>query len=62
MERINKAEKIEVNGFCWYVQEFDKPDGNLVAVNLYDADGDFVCEFKDYNEMMHFLKDAKNVQ
>lgn len=62
MEKISKADKIEVNGFEWFVQEFDRPDGNLEAVNLYDADGDFVCEFQDYNEMMHFIKDATIMQ
>lgn len=59
---IKNAEKITVNGFTWYIQEFDKPDGNLAAVNLYDADGDFVCEFQDYNEMMRFVKDATILQ
>ena len=51
-------EEIEVNGFLWKWQELDSPDGNLEAINLYDSDGDFVCEFRDYKEMIHFLKGA----
>lgn len=62
IDMICKDKKVEVNGFTWFVQEFDRPDGNLEAVNLYDADGDFVCEFQDYNEMMHFIKDATIMQ
>lgn len=52
----SKTEKIEVNGFTWNWQEIDTPDGNLEAINLYDAEGNFVTEFKDYKEMIHFLK------
>ena len=50
--------KIEVEGFTWYWQEIDRPDGNLECVRLYDADEEFVCEFSDYKEMLHFLKGA----
>lgn len=48
-------EKIEVNGFLWLFEEIDRPDGTLQAVNLYDAEGEIVCEFADYKEMMRFL-------
>ena len=50
--------KIEVDGYTWYWQEFDRPDGNLECVRLFDANGDVVCEFDDYKEMLHFLRGA----
>lgn len=54
-DTIQKADSIEVNGFKWYFQEFDKPDGNLDAINLYDANGDFVEEFNSMEEMMKYV-------
>ena len=52
-DMICKDKKIEVNGFTWYFQEFI--EGNKHEFNLYDADGDFVCEFDSMEEMMHFV-------
>ena len=52
---IGKVERIEVNGFTWFWQEFTNPDGKLEAIRLYAGDGDFVTEFGDYREMIYFL-------
>lgn len=50
---MKEAIKIEVDGFTWYYQEFEN-DG----VNLYDNDGELVCDFSSCSEMLHFLKGA----
>lgn len=47
---IQKAEKIEVNGYIWFVQKFAE------GVNLYDSDGDFVAEFESMEEVMRFIQ------
>ena len=52
---MDKAERIEVNGFTWYWQEVSNADGKLLAINLFDANGEFVTEFSDYKEMVYFL-------
>ena len=52
---ISKAERITINGFTWYFQTFRTEDGKIEAVTLYASDGDYVTEFKDHEEMIHFL-------
>ena len=52
---VGKPEKIEANNKTWYFQQFCGWNGNLKAVNLYDEDGDFVCEFRSVEEMNDFI-------
>lgn len=52
-EMIQDAEKVEVNGFTWYFQEFI--EGDKHEFNLYDAEGDFVAEFGSMEEMMRYV-------
>ena len=52
---IRAVEQITRNGLKWFYQEFDRPDGQLEAVNLYDENGDFVDEFNSYDDMMIYI-------
>ena len=53
---IKAPEQIEsAGGMKWWIQEFDRADGQLEAVNLYDEDGDFVGEFESMEELGEFL-------
>ena len=47
-------------GRDWWYQQFNGWDGNLKAVNLYDEDGVFVCEFDSLEELMYFVKGVKS--
>ena len=52
---IMEVEQITRNGRKWYFQEFDRPDGQLEAVNLYDDTGDYVREFDSYEDMIAYI-------
>lgn len=52
---IKAVEQITRNGRKWYFQEFDRPDGQLEAVNLYDDTGDYVREFDSYEDMIAYI-------
>ena len=52
---IKAPEKIEAAGASWWMQQFFSVKGDLEAVNLYDADGDFVAEFESMEELSEFL-------
>ena len=43
--------KITVGGKDWYYQKFYDDDGEVEAVNLYDAGGDFVREYSSLNRL-----------
>ena len=53
---ISEVVKITANGRKWYYQQFNKWDGNLKCVNLYDEDGEFVCEFQSMEELKAFVE------
>ena len=55
MGYIMEVEQITRNGRKWYFQEFDRPDGQLEAVNLYDDTGAFVGEFESYGDMYIYI-------
>ena len=55
MNYITKVERISRNGRNWFYQEFDRYDGQLEAVNLYDENGDFVEEFRSIEEMNRYI-------
>lgn len=57
---IEEPVRFRVNGRDWWYQQFNKWDGNLEAVNLYDEDGVFVCEFESLDELMYFVKGVKD--
>ena len=40
----------------WYMQEFDKDDGTLDVINLYDDNGDFVQEFRDMADLHSYIR------
>ena len=50
---ICKDEKITINGITWYFQKF--VEGGKTEYNLYDEEGNFVAEFKDFEEMIRFV-------
>lgn len=52
---ISEVMEMTRDGLKWYFQEFDRPDGQLEAVNLYDENGDFVEEFSSYDDMMIYI-------
>ena len=52
---IRAVEQITRNGLKWFYQEFDRHDGQLEAVNLYDSNGDFVEEFDSYEDMTAYI-------
>lgn len=56
MNYITKVERISRNGRNWFYQEFDRYDGQLEAVNLYDENGDFVEEFNSYEDMTAYIE------
>ena len=55
MGYIMEVEQITRNGRKWYFQEFDRPDGQLEAVNLYDDTWDYVREFDSYEDMIAYI-------
>ena len=55
MNYITKVELISRNGRNWFYQEFDRYDGQLEAVNLYDENGDFIEEFRSFEEMIRYI-------
>ena len=55
MNYITKVERISRNGRNWFYQEFDRYDGQLEDVNLYDENGDFVEEFRSIEEMNRYI-------
>lgn len=56
---IEEPVKIEIDGSTFYYQQFNRWDGNLKSVNLYDEDGDFVCEFDSIENMIEFARGMK---
>ena len=52
---IGKPEQIEVNGKWYWIQEFNRWDGTLKAINLYDEDGDIIGEFNDMDMLLDFV-------
>lgn len=52
---ITEVVQITRNGRKWYYQEFDRPDGQFEAINLYDDTGDFVEEFNSYEDMTAYI-------
>ena len=52
---ISEVMEMTRNGLKWFYQEFDRPDGQLEAVNLYDENGDFVGEFNSYEDMTAYI-------
>lgn len=53
---IEAPEQITVNGFTWWIQQFNKVTGEVDAVNLYDEDGNFICEFESVEELTEFVE------
>lgn len=53
---IEDVQKVEVNGRVWYYQQFNTWDGNLKYVNLFDSEGEFVCEFPDEKMLFEFIE------
>ena len=53
---VEAPKRISVNGKTWWFQLFNKVTGEVDAVNLYDEDGEFVCEFESVGELNEFLK------
>ena len=56
---IEAIERIVANGRTWYYQRFNRVDGKLKAVNLYDQDGTFVGEFEDMKSLEDFVMGVK---
>ena len=57
---ISNPIKIRVNGRLWYYQKFGPDSLNLdeeTAYRLYDDNGDFVAEFRDYESMKSWILD-----
>lgn len=52
---ISAPEKIEAAGAIWWTQQFNKWDGTLDSVLLYDQDGNLVAEFESVEEVYEFL-------
>ena len=52
---ISEVVEMDRNGKKWFYQEFDRHDGQLEAVNLYDDTGDFVEEFNSYEDMTAYI-------
>lgn len=52
---VSEVEKIQANGKVWYYQQFNRWDGNLKAVTLYDDNGDYVSEFQSMEELEKFV-------
>lgn len=55
---VGFAEQIECRGRTWYAQEFCEWDGTFEGVNLYDEDGDFVCDFESMEELRDFIQEV----
>lgn len=53
---VGEVTKFTASGRKWYYQQFFSIGGNLKAVNLYDEDGEFICEFKSMEEMKNFVE------
>lgn len=53
---VMKAKELEVHGKRWYYQEFTDALGDTESLNLYDEDGDLVCEFESWSDMMWFIQ------
>ena len=53
---ISEVMEMTRNGLKWFYQEFDRHDGQLEAVNLYDSNGDFVREFDSYEDMTAYIE------
>lgn len=55
---IHAPVEVIANDRLWYYQEFDKWDGTFEGVNLYDEDGDFVCDFESMEELRDFIQEV----
>ena len=56
---IEAPERIEAGGKEWWLQVLHHRDESVAVVNLYDANGDFVAEFKSREEACRFASGSK---